>query len=327
MEKSKNNLLAFVAVLLVALLLSPYILAIGLFTTLVAFLNPSAINLQQNDVHYLALQEISAEYEAENSMDVYLIKVIDLFSHDKIMDDKEQIKNFIETYFLLEKEREVEVTETVDGEEVTRTETETYYVYKTFYEIVSTVREAPFNFGEGAIDSIVNLSMAGVIIGGDTGNNAPGGSGNTGGSGGQASLSGKYPAPVLNGVITCGYGGRINPITGKAEFHNALDLQGAWHSPITTIADGVVVSTSTAIGPYGNYVVIKHELPEETFYSKYAHLSQILVSSGQSVKQGDTIGIEGGNPTDPNPGYSTGHHVHLEIWTSEGHVNPADYIY
>ncbi|WP_101909066.1 M23 family metallopeptidase [Marasmitruncus massiliensis] len=322
MNSNKKGAIMGIAVLMALLLvILPIILVGGLFTIIVAYLNPASVGMEQDDLHYQALQEVSAEYEPENDIDVYLIKVIDLFSHDKITEDKGQIKDFIETYFLLEKEREVEVTETVDGEEVTRTETETYYVYKTFYEIVSTVREAPFNFQDGAIASIVNLSMAGFTTGGsdDSSGGSPGQSGGT--------LFGKYPAPVQNGVITCGYGGRINPVTGKAEFHNALDIQGAWHSPITTIADGVVVSTSTAIGPYGNYVVIKHELPEETFYSKYAHLSQILVSPGQSVKQGDTIGIEGGNPTDPNPGYSTGHHVHLEIWTSEGHVNPADYIY
>ncbi len=325
MEVNKKRVIMGIAVLMALLLvILPIILIGGLLSSMAAFLNPTAIGNEKDDVHYQALQEVSAEYEPENDIDVYLIKVIDLFSHDKIMEDKEQIKDFIETYFLLEKEREVEVTETVNGEEVTRTETETYYVYKSFYEIVSTVREAPFNFQDGAISAIVNLSMAGVILGdgtniGDTTGGTPPGQTGT--------LNGRYPAPIQNGVITCGYGGRINPITGKTEFHPALDIQGAWHSPITSIADGIVDQINTAWSPYGNFVVIKHELPEGTFYSKYGHLSQVLVSVGQSVTQGGTIGIEGGNPTDPNPGYSTGHHVHLEIWTSEGHVNPADYIY
>lgn len=219
----------------------------------------------------------------------------------------------------------MEVTETKDGKEVTRTKTETYYVYKSFYEIVSTVREAPFSFGDGAISAIVNLSMAGVVLGDGTNIGEM-----TGGSipGQEGTLNGRYPAPVQNGVITCGYGGRVNPITGRTEFHPALDIQGAWHSPITSIADGIIVQVNTQRSPYGNYIVVKHELPEGTFYSKYAHLSTVGAAVGQGVKQGEAIGIEGGQPfADPNPGYSTGHHVHLEIWTNQGHVNPADYIY
>lgn len=326
MESNKKKVILGAAVLMALLLiLLPFILIGGMLSSLVAFLNPTAISNEQDDIHYQALQEVSAQYEPENDMDVYLIKVIDLFSHDKITEDKGQIKDFIKTYFLLKKEREVEVTETKDGKEVTRTKTESYYVYKSFYEIVSTVREAPFYFGDGAISAVVNLSMAGVVLGDGTNIGEI-----TGGSipGQEGTLNGRYPAPVQNGVITCGYGGRVNPITGKTEFHPALDIQGAWHAPITSIADGTVTQINTQRSPYGNYIVIKHELPEGTFYSKYAHLSTISVVIDQSVKQGETIGIEGGQPfADPNPGYSTGHHVHLEIWTDEGHVNPANYIY
>lgn len=325
MKTNKQKvILGLVVLSVVLLLLLPLILIGGMLTSLVAYLNPTAIGNEQTDVHYQALQEVSAQFEPENDMDVYLIKVIDLFSHDKITEDKGQIKDFIKTYFLLKKEREVEVTETRDGKKVTKTKTEIYYVYKSFYEIVSTVRQEPFFFQDGAISTIVNLSMAGVPVG-DAANAGE----MTGGfSGQEGTLNGRFPAPVQNGVITCGYGGRVNPITGKTEFHPALDIQGAWHAPITSIADGTVTKISTAVSPYGNYIVVKHELPNETFYAKYAHLSKINTVVGQSVKQGEPIGIEGGDPTsDPNPGYSTGHHVHLEIWTDEGHVNPANYIY
>ena len=65
-------------------------------------------------------------------------------------------------------------------------------------------------------------------------------------------------------------------------------------------------------------------------YSFYAHLSQVNVEKGQKVKQGEVIGLEGGNPAeDPNPGNSTGRHLHFEIRTSPEYgadVDPNEYI-
>ena len=49
------------------------------------------------------------------------------------------------------------------------------------------------------------------------------------------------------------------------------------------------------------------------------------------VRQGNVIGIEGGDPKkDPNTGSSTGHHLHFEIRKKSGYgndVNPKDYIF
>lgn len=323
----KKTVIVAIVIVLAALLLFPLILVGGIFSCMVAFLNPVQMKTEQTDAHYKALQAVSAEYSPENSIDVYIIKAIDLMAHDKITENQGKIERFIEDYFLLELEREVSTTEVVDGEEVTHTTIEIYYRYKEFYEIVSTVRAPPFRFKDGEINTIVNLSMAGIVFDFNAGaGETVGGASPPGGMNGT--LMGRYPAPIQGGVITCGYINRINPISGKQEFHPALDIQAEWHAPITTIADGVVVTTNTKQSPYGNYVVIKHELPEETFYTKYAHLSQIKVTVGQTVAQGELVGIEGGDPRrDPNPGWTTGHHLHLEIWTDQGHVNPAHYIY
>ncbi|MCR5145933.1 MAG: M23 family metallopeptidase, partial [Clostridia bacterium] len=65
-------------------------------------------------------------------------------------------------------------------------------------------------------------------------------------------------------------------------------------------------------------------------YSFYAHMSQIDVQVGDTVTQGQVIGLEGGDPaTDQNPGRTTGHHLHFEIRSNSGytnHVNPHDYL-
>ena len=60
-------------------------------------------------------------------------------------------------------------------------------------------------------------------------------------------------------------------------------------------------------------------------------LFRSLVNIGDSVSKGDIIAIEGGDPrSDPNPGYSTGHHLHFEIRTNSGYgnsINPFPYLW
>lgn len=76
---------------------------------------------------------------------------------------------------------------------------------------------------------------------------------------------------------------------------------------------------------YGYCIEIKHVINGEEFYSFYAHLSQIKVIVSQIVEGGSIIGIEGGDPeTDPNVGYSTGHHLHFEIRIKSGYGNDID---
>lgn len=144
-------------------------------------------------------------------------------------------------------------------------------------------------------------------------------------------LNGRYPMPV-DGNITSEYGYRNDPFgRPTAEFHRGLDIQPKHHSPIISIADGEVIKANTNISSYGNYVMIKHELVEETFYTLSAHLSQVLVRVGQKVVVGDVIGLEGGEPNkDPNPGSSTGHHLHFEVRTTpnkDSSVDPTLYIF
>ena len=56
-------------------------------------------------------------------------------------------------------------------------------------------------------------------------------------------------------------------------------------------------------------------------FSGYGHVKKILVSNGQSVKQGEVIAIMG------NEGVSTGKHLHFEIFTDAStRVNPLDYV-
>ncbi|MCI8548821.1 MAG: M23 family metallopeptidase [Bacilli bacterium] len=141
---------------------------------------------------------------------------------------------------------------------------------------------------------------------------------------------GTFPLPVNNPTITCKFGARIHPVTGKQSFHTGLDIAGAWHSDIMSVEKGIVVFAGVQKA-YGNCVEIEHKNNDgKRYFTFYAHLARIDVIKGQEVTQGSVIGIQGGDPKrDPNPGYSTGSHLHFEIRMSVSgdYLDPKDYLF
>lgn len=69
---------------------------------------------------------------------------------------------------------------------------------------------------------------------------------------------------------------------------------------------------------YGNYVLIDHE--DGTYSTMYAHLQSVIVSVGDYVEKGQTVGYVG------TTGWSTGYHLHFEIRKDGTAVNPSDYL-
>ncbi|MEG0872417.1 MAG: M23 family metallopeptidase [Clostridia bacterium] len=115
-------------------------------------------------------------------------------------------------------------------------------------------------------------------------------------------------------------------LIGSTSKHTGIDISGKHHDSVMTIEDGLVKFAGVQQG-FGNCILIQHNNPgETTFYTFYAHLSKIDVIKDQFVIRHQVIGNEGGDPkTDPNPGYSTGHHLHFEVRTTPdfgSDVNP-----
>lgn len=108
---------------------------------------------------------------------------------------------------------------------------------------------------------------------------------------GSGSLS--FPVPGYSYITTrFGQGG-----------HRGTDICAPAGTPIYACASGTVVEAGWHYS-WGNYVRIDHG----GYYTLYAHCSQLTVSAGQSVAQGQLIGLVG------NTGYSSGNHCHLELW-------------
>lgn len=126
-----------------------------------------------------------------------------------------------------------------------------------------------------------------------------------------------FISPLPGGAyVTCAYGWRVHPIWGDKRFHSGVDLGASQGTPIYAIAAGTV-TTATYGDANGYYVSISHG---NGYGSVYCHMTNYIVSVGDSVSQGQVIGYVG------STGWSTGPHLHFEIHVNGSTVNPMDYI-
>lgn len=118
------------------------------------------------------------------------------------------------------------------------------------------------------------------------------------------------------GAVTSRFGPRVHPIFGTTRNHYGLDFNGSTGDSISAAADGTVITAGWMNG-FGNVVIISHG---NGYSSLYAHQSQVLVSLGDTVAGGDTIGRVG------STGWSTGPHLHFEIRVDGTAVDPLPYL-
>jgi murein DD-endopeptidase MepM/ murein hydrolase activator NlpD len=113
------------------------------------------------------------------------------------------------------------------------------------------------------------------------------------------------------GEFTSGYGGRWGTM------HLGIDIAGPIGTPILSAADGVVIEAGPASG-FGLWVRVQHE---DGTITVYGHLDTFSVREGQQVKAGQQIARMG------NRGFSTGPHLHFEVWNPGGQkINPLQWL-
>ena len=122
--------------------------------------------------------------------------------------------------------------------------------------------------------------------------------------------------PTKDGWISSGYGKRLDPISGKMQFHEGVDFAGRAGSAIEAVASGLVTWSGYRYG-YGNMVEINHG---NGYQTRYAHHKKNLVVVGQKVDKGQVIALMG------NTGRATGPHVHFEVVRNGTSINPIKYI-
>lgn len=117
-------------------------------------------------------------------------------------------------------------------------------------------------------------------------------------------------------VVSSNYGYRIHSITGVNQLHNGMDLALPEGTEVFSGATGTV-SESSYNDSYGNYVIVKNIKGYEI---RYAHLQSRSVSTGDTIRKGDTIGKVG------STGSSTGSHLHIELLHNGERLNPIFYF-
>ncbi|WP_296021899.1 peptidoglycan DD-metalloendopeptidase family protein [uncultured Agrobacterium sp.] len=122
------------------------------------------------------------------------------------------------------------------------------------------------------------------------------------------------PAPGRD--ITSRFGNRMDPFLGRLALHTGIDFRAETGADVRATGAGTV-SFAGYSGGYGNMVEIDHGKGVST---RYGHLSQILVRTGEKIELSDVIGKAG------STGRSTGPHVHYEVRLHDEAVDPMRFL-
>ncbi len=119
------------------------------------------------------------------------------------------------------------------------------------------------------------------------------------------------PLPIGTFVLTSPFGNRTSPFTNTVDFHAGLDLAAREGTPVLAAGGGRVVFAgryplrrNVRWWRYGDVVVLAHG---ERYLSIYAHLQEITVRRGATLRRGEQLGTVG------NTGWSTSPHLHYEV--------------
>ncbi|GGV08173.1 peptidase [Streptomyces filipinensis] len=140
--------------------------------------------------------------------------------------------------------------------------------------------------------------------------------GTSGAATGAAASTG-FTLPVTGATLGTGY--HVAGGMWASGHHTGVDFVVPTGTPVKAVAAGTVVSAGWG-GAYGNQVVIRLD---DGHYAQYGHLSQLSVRAGQTVTEGQQVGLSGAT------GNVTGPHLHFEIRTTPDYgsdIDPVGYL-
>lgn len=126
-------------------------------------------------------------------------------------------------------------------------------------------------------------------------------------------INSELARPLDSARVTSVFGYRANPVTGEDKFHTGIDLASPEGTHIYSVLPGTVSFAGWDDG-YGNYIIVDHTSGLATLY---AHCSQLLLKTGDTVTAGECIALVG------STGNSTGAHLHLEVRLGGARYDPA----
>ncbi|MBX4867860.1 peptidoglycan DD-metalloendopeptidase family protein [Rhizobium bangladeshense] len=125
-----------------------------------------------------------------------------------------------------------------------------------------------------------------------------------------------FRSPAIGKEMTSPFGNRRDPFLGRLALHSGVDFRFSPGEKIRPTAPGKVISAGWT-GGYGNMVEIAHGNGIST---RYGHMSQVLVKTGDTVDRSDVIGLAG------STGRSTGTHLHYEVRQNGHAVDPVYFM-
>ena len=121
---------------------------------------------------------------------------------------------------------------------------------------------------------------------------------------------GKLSWPVQGKVIKS-FGPQWNPRLNTTLDNPGIDISARATLPVKSVFDGYV-STITFIAGYGTTVIIDHN---NSYYTVFTHLENLLISENMNVKEGQNIGY-----------VSNDNIIHFEIWGNNQKLNPEKWL-
>jgi len=130
--------------------------------------------------------------------------------------------------------------------------------------------------------------------------------------------------PVNSTNISSGFGIR-NGIP-----HNGVDIMVPSGTRFVAPAKGIVIASTDDArdgGKCGGFVMLKHDIDGETYYTKYCHVKRRYARAGDTVNAGESIALSGGDEKDPHKGNAQGPHLHFELLnSSKKPIDPKPYL-
>jgi len=134
-------------------------------------------------------------------------------------------------------------------------------------------------------------------------------------SGSFSKNKGRLNWPVA-GTILHEYGKFRNPKLKTVLNNTGVDIRAELGSNIRCVFSGIV-SLITYMSGFGNMIIVDHN---DSYYTVYAHLDQVLVNTGDFIDDGDVIGTVG------ESGSLEGPKLHLEIYANNKTENPEIWL-